>query len=91
MIPHSGFLLLMLRSQTGCKFQVKIIIYYLLSDSEVITGKSQTKAIARSIHQGRGLRFPCNDRTGEVNKLQGVFIIWPFLALLLKNAIKHRK
>ena len=33
------------------------------------------RAIARSIHQGRGLRFPCNDRTDEVNKL---FIIWPF-------------
>ena len=31
--------------------------------------------IARSIHQGRGLRFPCNDRTDEVNRL---FIIWPF-------------
>ena len=33
------------------------------------------RAIARSIHQNRGLRFPCNDRTDEVNKL---FIIWPF-------------
>ena len=43
--------------------------------SEVITGKSQTEAwridkvIARSIHQGLGLR------TDEVNKL---FIMWPF-------------
>ena len=39
---------------------------YLLTTSEVITGKSQTEAltdlvIARSIHQGQGLRFPCND------------------------------
>ena len=25
------------------------------------------------MHQDRGLRFPCNDRTDEVNKL---FIIW---------------
>ena len=32
-------------------------------------------AIARSIHQGLGLRFPCNDRADEVNKL---FIVWPF-------------
>ena len=32
------------------------------------------RAIARPIHQGRGLRFPCNDRTGEINKLS---IIWP--------------
>ena len=31
------------------------------------------RAIARSMHQDRGLRFPCNDRTDEVNKL---FIIW---------------
>ena len=28
-----------------------------------------------SIHQGRGLRFPCIDRMDKVNKL---FIIWPF-------------
>ena len=27
------------------------------------------------IYQGRGLRFPCNDRMDKVNKL---FIIWPF-------------
>ena len=39
------------------------------------------RTIAKSIHQGRGLRFPCNDRKGEVNKL---FIIWPFLALFLR-------
>ena len=30
----------------------------------------------------RGLGFPCNDRTDEVNKL---FIIWPFLALFLRR------
>ena len=57
------------------------IIYHLLTESEVITGKSETealcidRAIARSIPQGQGLRFPCNDRTDEVNKL---YIIWPF-------------
>ena len=59
------------------------ITYHLLTESEVITGKSQTEALmSRSIHQGRGLRFLCNDRTDEVNKL---FIIWPFLALFLKR------
>ena len=64
--------------------------YHLLTESEVITGKSQTEAlmyidrvIARSMPQGRGLRFPCNDRADEVNKL---FIIWPFQhALCLKG------
>ena len=40
---------------------------------------------ARSIHQGRGLKFPCNDRTDEVNKL---FIIWLFSFILNKNTIK---
>ena len=40
----------------------------------------------RSIHQGQGLRFPCNDRTDEVNKL---FIIWPFSAIQKKNIIKN--
>ena len=29
----------------------------------------------RSIHQGRGLRFPCNNRTEEINKL---IIKWLF-------------
>ena len=43
-------------------------IYYLLSESEFITGKFQTV-------EGRVLRFPCNDRTDEVNKL---LVIWPF-------------
>ena len=33
---------------------------------------------AIAIHKGRGLRFPCNDRTEEVNKLFIIFIIWPF-------------
>ena len=30
--------------------------YYLLTESEFITGKSQTEVVARSIHQGRGLQ-----------------------------------
>ena len=34
------------------------------------------RGIARSILQGWGLRFPCNDQTDEIYKL---FIIWPFL------------
>ena len=58
-----------------------LIVNYLLTECEVIAGKSQTealtcidraitdRAIARSIHQGQGLRFPCSDRTDEVNKL----------------------
>ena len=29
----------------------------------------QDRAIVRSILYGLGLRFPCNDRTDEVNKL----------------------
>ena len=44
----------------------------------IIKGKSETKALmhlARSIHQGRGLRFPCNDRTDEVDKLSYVLSI----------------
>ena len=32
---------------------------HLLTESKVITGKSQTEALM-SIHQDRGLRFPCN-------------------------------
>ena len=44
---------------------------HLLTESKVTTGKSQTETlmywlIARSKHQGLGLRFPCNDRTDEV-------------------------
>ena len=50
-----------------------------LTESEVITRKSQTALMS---HQVRGLRFLRNDRTGEVNKL---FIIWPFLALFLQR------
>ena len=43
------------------------------------------RTIVKSMHQGRGLRFPCNDRKGEVNKL---FITWPFFSAILKNTIK---
>ena len=52
-------------------------IYYLITESEVIAGKSQTEGTS-SIHQSlrsERLRFPCNDRVDEVNKL---LIIWPF-------------
>ena len=59
------------------------ITCHLLTESEVITGKSQTKAlVSRSIHQGRGLRFPCNDQTDEFNKL---FTDMALLALFLKR------
>ena len=41
------------------------------------------RAIARSIRQGRGLRFPNKDQTFEFNKL---FIIWLFaLSLQARN------
>ena len=58
--------------------QVKLYtIYYLLTEGEVITRKSQTGSLDvlthRSvIHQGLGLRFPCNDQTDEV--FYGLFI-----------------
>ena len=67
-----------------------LIVNYLLTECEVTAGKSQTEAlmcidraitdgaIARSVHQGRGLRFSCSDRTDEVNKL---FIIIVNLSL----------
>ena len=52
---------------------------YLLTESEVFMGKSRPRpclidqANARSIRQGRGLRFSRKNRTFEFNKL---FIIW---------------
>ena len=36
------------------------------------------REMGRSINQGRGLRFPCKDRTDEVNKVNNVFVVWPF-------------
>ena len=54
-----------------------MIVYLLLTKSELITGKSQTKALTKVKHQGRGLRFPCYyDRTDDV--INKIFIIWPF-------------
>ena len=53
------------------------------------------RAIARSIPQGWGLRFPCNDRTYKVSKLfsrsdnaqsipkRGVILLWSALALVI--------
>ncbi len=38
-------------------------------------------------NQGRGLRFPCNGRTDEVNKL---FIIWPLSTIQKKSIIKGK-
>ena len=48
------------------KIQTSGMINYLITESEVVTGKAQTEA-------GRGLRFSRNDRTVEVIKL---FISW---------------
>ena len=55
------------------------ITNYLITESEVVTGKSQTEALpywpsdSEVNTVGRGLRFSRNDRTVEVIKL---FIIW---------------
>ena len=41
-----------------------IITYHLLTEGEVITGKSQTKVLRYmywSTHQGQGLRLPCKN------------------------------
>ena len=63
-----------------------VTICYLLTESEVIKGKSQTRALmywpsdsARSIHQGRGLRFVI---TGHQ------FLFWK--SLHTKNRINAR-
>ena len=41
---------------------------YLITESEVVTAKSQTEALpyVRSIQLGRGLRFCCNDQMVKV-------------------------
>ena len=63
------------------------ITNYLITESEVVTGKSQTEALpywpsdSEVNTVGRGLRFSRNDRTVEVIKL---FIIW-------LNGSKERK
>ena len=56
---------------------------HLLTESKVITGKSQTEAgfdvltsLARSIHQGQGLRCLHNDQTDQVNN----FLLINFIA-----------
>ena len=51
-----------------------MIVYLLLTKSELITGKSQTKALSTVKHQGRGLRFPYDQTDDVINK---IFIIWP--------------
>ena len=60
---------------------------YLITEREVVTGKSQTEALqywpsdSQVNTVGRGLRFSCNDRTVEVIKL--------FIISLMK--LKKRK
>jgi len=62
-----------------CSAEIILIINYLITESEVVTGKSQTEALpywpsdSEDNTVGRGLRFSGNDRTVEVIKL---FIIW---------------
>ena len=54
---------------------ISSLTYYLLTESEVITGKSQTEASMywpsdSEVNTLRpGLSFPCNDQTDEVSKL----------------------
>ena len=66
-----------------------------LTESEIITRKSQTKTLMYTVlmmylfmHQGRGLRFPCNGWTDKVNNLQyllcGLFIMDLTLGSILK-------
>lgn len=59
-----------------------------------ITGKSQTEAkmyksidwaIARSIHQGRGLRFFCNDQTNKMG-----LISYLFYGLFIMHLSQHK-
>ena len=63
----------------NCSSFRQLKINYLITESEVVTGKSQTEALPywRSDSEvntvGRGLRFSRNDWTVEVIKL---FIIW---------------
>lgn len=59
---------------------LKVINNYLITESEVVTGKPQTEALpycpsasSEVNTEGQGLSFFCNDRTVEVIKL---FIIW---------------
>ena len=53
------------------------VIYYLLTREWRHYREISDRGldVARSIHQGRGVSFPFNDRTHEVNKLR---IIWLF-------------
>ena len=64
--------------------KTRLITYYLVTKSKVITGKSQTEALmywpsdSEVNTSSRGLRFPCNYWTDEVNKLLilcGLFIM----------------
>ena len=53
---------------------IECVINYLLTESEVFTGKSQTEAFPYGPrNKGRGLRFYRKDQTFDVNKL---FITW---------------
>ena len=51
--------------QKPCRAPHYFTYHSLTEGAEVNTGKSQL----RLMHQGGGLRFPCNDRTEEVNQL----------------------
>ena len=66
---------------SGCE------MYHLLTSSvwslqRNLRPRSCDRVIARSIHQSRCLRFPCNDGTDEVNKL---FIIGLFSSIMVRK------
>ena len=50
------------------EFLLTSFLYYLLTENEVFTGKSQTETLPCD-KQGRGVIFSHKDRTYEVNKL----------------------
>ena len=80
----TAFDLVMERDRITCvQDEVLLIANYLLTESEVFTGKSQTENLPYflSIRQGRGLG---KDRAFEVNKFN---IVWPFALFFCRPVI----
>ena len=75
-IPHSGVRKLEREQKLDRPFVREYLLRRLVREFSIRVNTS------RSIHQGWGRRFPCNDRTDEVKKS---FIIWPFSAEIKKK------